>query len=235
MIALSARLEEFCVPTTRPLSARTDMRFSALLEARLARSGRRRKGLRRKIALRIAAARLFEQQGYEASGAAEIAEAAGLSRAGFYVYFRDKAHVAVSVLRPFVAVAFPVEGAQSGAAVASLEQLYRMINDNRRLVQCLEALRTEAPSFVSAVDVRVLRWHGEFLDAAGLDPRLASLLSAMSMGLAWRPSADLDGGVARVTELLSPQLSHRGEAQEHPGPWRGPGGAAPRVLVQALP
>ncbi|MDZ4054814.1 MAG: hypothetical protein U1E24_16350, partial [Phenylobacterium sp.] len=117
----------------------------------------------------------------------------------------------------------------------SLEQLYRMINENRRLVQCLEPLRAEAPAFVSAVDARILRWHGDLLDGAGLDPRLASLLSAMSMGLAWRPSADLDGGVARVTELLSPQLSHRGEAQERPGPWRGPGGAAPRVLVQALP
>ncbi len=227
------------MPAPRPIADHIDMRFSALLEARLARPGRRRKGLRRKIALRIAAARLFEQQGYEASGAAEIAQAAGLSRAGFYVYFRDKAHVAISVLRPFVAVAFPLEGAQSGAAAASLEQLYRMINDNRRLVQCLEPLRMEAPGFVSAVDARILRWHGDLLDGAGLDPRLASLLSAMSMGLAWRPSAELDGGVARVTELLSPQLSRRGQGPERLGPGRrldhGPSAAGPRVLVRALP
>jgi hypothetical protein len=113
-----------------------------------------------------------------------------------------------------------------------------MINDNRRLVQCLEPLRMEAPGFVSAVDARILRWHGDLLDGAGLDPRLASLLSAMSMGLAWRPSAELDGGVARVTELLSPQLSRRGQGPERSLPGRrldhGPSAAGPRVLVRAL-
>ncbi|MDP1873186.1 TetR/AcrR family transcriptional regulator [Phenylobacterium sp.] len=164
------------------------------------------------IALRIAAARQFEQFGYDQVGAADIANAAGLSRAGFYVYFRDKAHIAVSVLRPFVAVAFPTGGAPSNtAATANLEQLYGMINDNRRLVQCLEPLRVEAPGFVGEVDARILRWHGDLLEGAGLDARLAGLLSAMSIGLAWRPPAEQDWGVGGVTELLSPLMSRKGE------------------------
>ena len=213
MIAMRGfRLKEFSVSATLSLPDRGDLRFSDLLAARLLRSGVRRKGRRRKIALRIAAARQFEQFGYDQVGAADIATAAGLSRAGFYVYFRDKAHIAVSVLRPFVAVVFPMGGAPSNtAATANLEQLYGLINDNRRLVQCLEPLRAEAPRFVQEVDARILCWHGHLLRDAGLDARLAGLLSAMSIGLAWRPAAKQDWGAGRVTELLSPLLSENGD------------------------
>jgi len=208
------------VSATCSLPDRVDLRFSALLAARLSRRGLPRKGRRRKIALRIAAARQFEQLGYDQVGAADIANAAGISRAGFYVYFRDKAHIAVSVLRPFVAVAFPTGGTPStAAATVNLEQLYGMINDNRRLVQCLEPLRAEAPAFVRNVDARILRWHGDLLQGAGLDARLAGLLSAMSIGLAWRPPAEQDWGAGRVTELLSPLLSEKGDrARRGPRP-----------------
>ena len=97
------------------------------------------------------------------------------------------------------------------AATANLEQLYGLINDNRRLVQCLEPLRAEAPRFVQEVDARILCWHGHLLRDAGLDARLAGLLSAMSIGLAWRPAAKQDWGAGRVTELLSPLLSENGD------------------------
>lgn len=202
------QLKEFHVSATHPLPDSGDLRFSNLLAARLSRPGGRRKGRRRKMALRIAAARQFEQFGYNQVAAADIATEAGLSRAGFYVYFRDKAHIAASVLRPFIAVAFPARGTSTGAAATvKLERLYSMINDNRRLFQCLEPLRGEAPSLVREVDARILRWHGELLSGAGLDAGLAGLLSAMSIGLAWRPAAEQDWGAGRVTELLSPLMS----------------------------
>ncbi|ACG77091.1 transcriptional regulator, TetR family [Phenylobacterium zucineum HLK1] len=194
--------------------------FPRLLETRLA--GRaRRKGRRTRAALRIAAARLIHLNGYDRVHTADIADAAGLSKAAFYVYFRDKADVAVSVLRPFVAVAFPARSPCFEAVDpvrSAFARLAPLIGENRRLIQALEPLRDDAPDFAARCEARILRWHEGLLSSAGLDPRLAPLLAATSLGLAWRSPDAAAGGVAEEVSRL----------------WR-PAGAAPRQAVRAAP
>lgn len=164
-----------------------DAPYIRLLQLRLSRAAKR-KGRRRRAALRISAARLFLQHGYDSVGAADIARAAGLSKAGFYVYFESKSHVAVSVLRPFFVLTFPLrqEILEVGPE-ACLQRLYARIYAHRRLVQAIEPLRREAPDFARQLDARILRWHETLLKAAGADAAQARLLSATSLGVAWLP------------------------------------------------
>lgn len=194
--------------THDPADIEGDHSFPRLLEARLRRSGRTRKGLRTRAALRVAAAQRLHDGGYERLNAGEIAAAADLSKATFYIYFRDKAHVAATVLRPFLTYAFPA--AEGGALEAdplpaAFARLLPRVREHRHLLQGLDLLGRDDAGFATAAQARILRWHQRLLVRSGRDPELAPLLAATSLGFAWAPGAGGPSGFS--PGLLAEQIS----------------------------
>lgn len=172
--------------------------FPGLLDTRLRRTRRARKGFRTRSALRVAAARSLHDGGYDRLNAADIAASAEVSKATFYVYFRDKAHIAATVLRPFLAYAFPgaaCEVPEPDPLQAALACLLPRLRRHRRLLQSLDLMGRDDPDFAAAAQTRILRWHQGLLLRSGRDPDLAPLLAATSLGFAWAPGAGDAGDV----------------------------------------
>ena len=89
-----------------------------------------------RAAIEKAAYRLFRRQGYVGTTLNEIAEAAGISRANIYVYFRSKFVLLYALFEPWLQ-----------RRLDALEQELKAIPDPRaRLRRILEALWREIPA-----------------------------------------------------------------------------------------
>ncbi|MEZ5664226.1 MAG: TetR family transcriptional regulator [Burkholderiaceae bacterium] len=76
----------------------------SVLEARLPSLKRRPKRLRTRAQIIAAAARQMERLGYENLTVEVITESLGIARGTFYLHFRDRSHVATTVIRIYLAL-----------------------------------------------------------------------------------------------------------------------------------
>lgn len=76
-------------------------RYSDVLNRQLAEMQRRPKGERTRAALKAAAVRHLERDGYTGMSVAAITTATGVSRGTFYLYFANRKHIALEVLTEF--------------------------------------------------------------------------------------------------------------------------------------
>jgi len=154
---------------------------------------RRRKAERPKEILE-AAFEEFSRNGYAATTLDQIAERAGVTKGTIYVYFENKEHLFISMVRELTKAALDtVRGmyeTHAGSAVellrAQFSFFYQHIVDDRRRREIVRMLIAEAPRFPELAD----RYHAEILR-----PCLEMLRQAIQRGVdrgEFRQSAILD-------------------------------------------
>jgi AcrR family transcriptional regulator len=85
----------------RPAAAPLSIRYVDHLAATIAAGDGRTKGEERRLGLLHAAAEILQHGGYHDLRIADVIERAGVARGTFYIYFRDKSDIVLSVLADF--------------------------------------------------------------------------------------------------------------------------------------
>jgi AcrR family transcriptional regulator len=171
-------------PMTDLSEVRTDMR-------------RRRKAERPKEILEAAFVE-FSRNGYAATTLDQIAERAGVTKGTIYVYFENKEHLFISMVREVMRAALDTvhemfethEGSTADLLRAQFSFIYQHIVEDRRRREVVRMLIAEAPRFPELAD----RYHEEILR-----PCLDMLRQAIQRGI--------DRGEIRQSSIInSPQV-----------------------------
>lgn len=127
--------------------------YTAQLERKLRTSPPKRKGDRTRERLKLAAARVLERVGYHAMRIVDITEQAETSDGSFYIYFKDKKEITLSVLEEFLEgmqqVEVVTEEPRSPFHSIRHANLYYLgiMRSNSGLMRCVLQLADEDPEF----------------------------------------------------------------------------------------
>src|SRR5271165_1779762 len=127
---------------------------------------RRRKAERPKEILE-AAFEEFSRKGYASTTLDHVAERAGVTKGTIYVYFENKEHLFISMVRELMKVTLDAvqemferhEGSTADLLRAQFSFIYQHIVEDRRRREVLRMLIAEAPRFPELAD----RYHQEIL------------------------------------------------------------------------
>src|ERR1700681_84491 len=142
---------------------------------------RRRKAERPQEILEAAFAE-FSRNGYAMTTLDQIAEGAGVTKGTIYVYFENKEHLFISMVREVTKAALDTvhemlethEGTTADLLRAQFSFIYQHIVEDRRRREVLRMLIAEAPRFPELAD----RYHQEILR-----PCLGMLKQAIQRGM----------------------------------------------------
>jgi TetR/AcrR family transcriptional regulator, transcriptional repressor for nem operon len=151
------------------------------------------KGDRTRSALMLAAVKTLEKKGYRDLRVADIASAAKVSSATFYVYFEDKTDITLRVLSDFLEQPLrfvrPTGAAKTPFAgiLEANRQWLELVRANAGLVRSLFQLSDEDPGFANLVHEANRRWYARVAENAqrtldGAIDRRVALLCAYSLG-----------------------------------------------------
>lgn len=172
--------------------------YSAYLEARMTAHPPSRKGLRTRARLVIAAVKTFDTRSYHDTRVADIARTAGVAEGSFYLYFKDKAAVAIEILTGFFdAYATAIIG---GVSLDDLPVFTRIQTGNRLwlalcrvnpgVMHCSLQVRDQAPE-VAKVALRTREaWYREMVSRLGqrrappVDPDRMAFVTFILAGIA---------------------------------------------------
>jgi AcrR family transcriptional regulator len=158
---------------------------------------RRRKAERPQEILEAAFAE-FSRNGYAVTTLDQIAERAGVTKGTIYVYFENKEHLFISMVREITKTTLDIvhgmfeshEGSTADLLRAQFSFIYQHIVEDRRRREVVRMLIAEAPRFPALAD----RYHDEILR-----PCLDMLKQAIQRGI--------DRGEIRNTSIInSPQV-----------------------------
>jgi AcrR family transcriptional regulator len=142
-----------------------DKRFTAQLDTRLKKSPPKRKGDRTRERLKLAAAQVLESVGYHAMRIVDITEQAETSDGSFYIYFKDKKEITLSVLQEFLegmqTVDVPAGETRSpfqSIRTANLHWL-GIMRANAGLMRCVLQLSDEDAEFGRVAHANNRIWH----------------------------------------------------------------------------
>jgi TetR/AcrR family transcriptional repressor of nem operon len=172
--------------------------YAAYLEARVAAHPPPRKGLRTRARLVIAAVKTFDVRSYHDTRVADIARCAGVAEGSFYIYFKDKAAVAVEILTGFFD-----EYATAVIGRVSIDDMpvFQRIQTGNRLwlalcrvnpgvMHCSLQVRDQAPE-VARVALRTRElWYREMVNRLGqrreppVDPDRMAFITFILAGIA---------------------------------------------------
>lgn len=166
--------------------------MTEVLEART-ETRRRRKAERPQEILEAAFVE-FSRSGYAMTTLDQIAEGAGVTKGTIYVYFENKEHLFISMVREVTKAALDTvhemlethEGSTADLLRAQFSFIYQHIVEDRRRREVLRMLIAEAPRFPELAD----RYHQEILR-----PCLDMLRQAIQRGMdrgEFRNSAIID-------------------------------------------
>jgi AcrR family transcriptional regulator len=139
--------------------------MTAVLEART--DTRRRRKAERPQEIIEAAFTEFSRNGYATTTLDQIAERAGVTKGTIYVYFENKEHLFISMVREFTKTTMDIvqdmfethEGSTADLLRAQFSFIYEHIVEDRRRREVLRMLIAEAPRFPELAD----RYHAEIL------------------------------------------------------------------------
>ena len=139
--------------------------MSEILEART-ETRRRRKAERPQEILEAAFVE-FSRNGYATTTLDRVAERAGVTKGTIYVYFENKEHLFISMVREVTKAALDTvhemlethEGTTADLLRAQFSFIYQHIVEDRRRREVLRMLIAEAPRFPELAD----RYHQEIL------------------------------------------------------------------------
>ncbi|HUD86509.1 MAG TPA: TetR/AcrR family transcriptional regulator [Xanthobacteraceae bacterium] len=154
--------------------------MSDLLETRL--EPRRRRKAERPQEILEAAFGEFSRNGYATTTLDQIAEHAGVTKGTIYVYFENKEHLFISMVREFTKAAYDTvqgmyethDGSTADLLRAQFSFIYQHIVEDRRRREVVRMLIAEAPRFPELAD----RYHEEILR-----PCLDMLRQAIQRGM----------------------------------------------------
>jgi AcrR family transcriptional regulator len=154
--------------------------MSDLLETRL--EPRRRRKAERPQEILEAAFGEFSRNGYATTTLDQIAERAGVTKGTIYVYFENKEHLFISMVREFTKAAYDTvqgmyethDGSTADLLRAQFSFIYQHIVEDRRRREVVRMLIAEAPRFPELAD----RYHEEILR-----PCLDMLRQAIQRGM----------------------------------------------------
>jgi AcrR family transcriptional regulator len=158
---------------------------------------RRRKAERPQEILEAAFAQ-FSRNGYATTTLEQIAERAGVTKGTIYVYFENKEHLFISMVRAFTTSTTDTvhgmlethEGSTADLLRAQFSFIYQSIVEDKRRREVVRMLIAEAPRFPELTD----RYHDEILR-----PCLEMLRQAIQRGM--------DRGEIRKSAIVdSPQV-----------------------------
>ena len=166
--------------------------MSEILEART--DTRRRRKAERPQEILEAAFVEFSRNGYATTTLDQIAEGAGVTKGTIYVYFENKEHLFISMVREVTKATLDTvhemlethEGSTADLLRAQFSFIYQHIVEDRRRREVLRMLIAEAPRFPELAD----RYHQEILR-----PCLDMLRQAIQRGMdrgEFRNSAIID-------------------------------------------
>jgi AcrR family transcriptional regulator len=170
--------------------------MTEVLEARP--DTRRRRKAERPQEILEAAFTEFSRNGYAATTLDQIAERAGVTKGTIYVYFENKEHLFISMVREITKTALDTvhemfethEGSTADLLRAQFSFIYEQIVEDKRRREVVRMLIAEAPRFPELAD----RYHGEILR-----PCLDMLRQAIQRGM--------DRGEFRKSSIVdSPQV-----------------------------
>jgi AcrR family transcriptional regulator len=170
--------------------------MSEVVEAR-PETRRRRKAERPQEILEAAFAE-FSRNGYASTTLEQIAERAGVTKGTIYVYFENKEHLFISMVREFTKAGTETvhglfethDGSTADLLRAQFSYIYQHIVENKRRREVVRMLIAEAPRFPALAD----RYHEEILR-----PCLDMLRQAIQRGV--------DRGEIRQSAIVdSPQV-----------------------------
>ena len=170
--------------------------MSEVVEAR-PETRRRRKAERPQEILEAAFAE-FSRNGYASTTLEQIAERAGVTKGTIYVYFENKEHLFISMVREFTKAATETvhglfethDGSTADLLRAQFSYIYQHIVEDKRRREVVRMLIAEAPRFPALAD----RYHEEILR-----PCLDMLRQAIQRGV--------DRGEIRQSAIVdSPQV-----------------------------
>lgn len=140
--------------------------FTSLLEDRLKTSPPKRKGDRTRERLKLAAAQVLERVGYHAMRIVDITEQAEASDGSFYIYFKDKKEITLSVLGDFLEDMQRVDLPPSDARRTPFQSIREsnlywlgIIRSNAGLMRCVLQLSDEDPEFGHIAHSYNRVWH----------------------------------------------------------------------------
>jgi AcrR family transcriptional regulator len=154
--------------------------MSEILQART--DTRRRRKAERPQEILEAAFVEFSRSGYAMTTLDQIAEGAGVTKGTIYVYFENKEHLFISMVREVTKAALDTvhemlethEGSTADLLRAQFSFIYQHIVEDRRRREVLRMLIAEAPRFPELAD----RYHQEILR-----PCLDMLRQAIQRGM----------------------------------------------------
>jgi AcrR family transcriptional regulator len=159
---------------------------------------RRRRKAERPQEILEAAFTQFSRNGYALTTLDQIAERAGVTKGTIYVYFENKEHLFISMVREITKTSLDIvqgmfeshEGTTADLLRAQFSFIYQHIVEDRRRREVVRMLIAEAPRFPALAD----RYHDEILR-----PCLNMLRQAIQRGI--------DRGEIRNTAIInSPQV-----------------------------
>jgi AcrR family transcriptional regulator len=159
---------------------------------------RRRRKAERPQEILEAAFVQFSRNGYASTTLDQIAERAGVTKGTIYVYFENKEHLFISMVREITKTKFDIvhgmlethEGSTADLLRAQFNYMYQHILEDGRRREVVRMLIAEAPRFPELAD----RYHEEILK-----PCLDMLRQAIQRGV--------DRGEFRNSSILSvPQI-----------------------------
>lgn len=127
--------------------------FVDYLERRLEEDPPKKKGLRTRERLKIAAARRLGDGGYHALRVSDVSATAGLAEGSFYLYFKDKADITLEVLTQMLEESFALDAVAAteatpyGAIRASNRHWIALCRANAGLMRCVFQLGDEIAEF----------------------------------------------------------------------------------------
>lgn len=144
------------------------MTFSYIehMKLRFAEDPPSRKGLRTQALLQIAAAKVLDQKGYHGLRITDVTQAAAVAEGVFYLYFKDKTAVTLSVLTGMLEDFFASRMARTGAPTTAeaIRKANRewigLCRENAGLMRCVFQLADEEPAFGHLLHRTNRQWIG---------------------------------------------------------------------------
>jgi TetR/AcrR family transcriptional regulator, transcriptional repressor for nem operon len=184
--------------------------FLAYLETRLAEQSAMTKGERTRERLRIAALQVLNQRGYDEMPVLAITEQAGLSEGLFYVYFKGKVDITLSLLTEFFSEFVqlsdrdrPASGPFEAIKIANRRWLHIAIA-NPGVMRCIFQAGNEVPEFASLISKANKFWNTTVLHALEKH-RPVSSKSAMMLPL-YMLSGMMDELARKLVVYPDPEL-----------------------------
>ncbi len=159
---------------------------------------RRRRKAERPQEILEAAFTEFSRNGYASTALDQIAERAGVTKGTIYVYFENKEHLFISMVREITKTTFETvhgmleshQGSTADLLRAQFSFMYQHIVEDHRRREVVRMLIAEAPRFPELAD----RYHDEILQ-----PCLEMLRAAIQRGM--------DSGEFRKSSIINaPQI-----------------------------